>query len=645
MQKKNEKKENKNKKNKIYTPNEKPVTLRDKVFGAMLLIVIGIMPIVVRHTHVMSAPELTALIGWETRPDFFAFYKGWALGIPAIIMAFYAISDWLITGLSKNKIIDMIKPPPIAAACVFLFMALVSTIFSSYRHTSWFGAVERGEGMFTLLAYFIVFFSAMYFAKTDKHVKTIMYGLAFSSIIMGLIGFSQFVGRDFFATTLGGWFVFGTWGDIPSQSLAHAYGTLYNSNTFGIYTAMTAPILLACALVYNGRKWVRAIFLAGGVLMLIGVMGSGSVGGLIGTATAVAVTVVTVVCRFFYQKRQRKHDNTQDEMHISTRSTFTWVVSGVVLVALMVGLFAVPMVNQRLHFLLGRVQHAMRREVVPTYNYIVEDNHLTVQWHDNEIFTLILSGAQPNGIQWDLYDAAGHPIPQASQEVVDVSVDGGNITSFAYNIPGHRNLTLINYEHFVVVHNLVMLLHEGRIHALNANNNDFIDLTVPIPAIGFTGNETWGSGRGHIWSRTIPLMPRRTIIGSGPDTYALIFPQHDVIGKMRFHASPYIPLGMAHNVYMQTWVTTGGVSALALIFLFGYYLLTTFISVVRSRMREGVFVFGLRFGLLAGISAFCVSALATDSTIGSSGVFYLLLGLGCGVNVMVNKIYQAEPVN
>jgi len=185
-----------------------------------------------------------------------------------------------------------------------------------------------------------------------------------------------------------------------------------------------------------------------------------------------------------------------------------------------------------------------------------------------------------------------------------------------------------------------MLRHEGRVHAL-APNADMIDLAVPVAARGFYGNETWGSSRGHIWSRTFPLMPSTAIIGTGPDTYTLVFPQHDFLGKLSFHLQPYIPIDKAHNLYLQTWVTTGGISALALIFLFGYYLLTSFVSIVRSRMEEGMFVFGLRFGLLCGIAAFCISALATDSTIGSSGVFYLLLGLGFGVNKLVDGLKAA----
>ena len=635
---------------KTFTPSEKPETLRDKVFSVMLLIVVAIMPLIVRHTVVSAAPELTALLGWTQADDFFAHYKGWVLGIAALIMAFYAIADWVIGGATRSKFVAFIKYPPIAAACLFLLMALVSTIFSSYRHTSWNGSVERGEGLFILFAYFIVFFAAMHHVRKDRHAKLLMYGLAFSSIIMGLIGLSQLVGRDFFTTPLGSRLVMGTWEHGVNQRFVRAYGTIYNPNPFGKYTAMVAPILFACALAYDGRKWVRAVFLTGGMLMLIGVVASVSVGGLVGIVAAVMVTAFALACRFFYQLRLRGKESKEGESEPSGyRNIIAWFISGSVLIAMLVGLFFVPTINREVRFLFGRLEHALQREPVPTYYYVFDGNRLTVSWQDEEKFTFVLLEEEygPDNIRWRLYDASGQLIPLANR-----TQQSPEIATYEYRIPGHRRIEIHRWEdeevsqHIGVVtmiHRLGVVLYDGRIHAV-APNLQLIDVSIPVPAIGFYGNETWGSSRGHIWSRTIPLMPAHAIIGSGPDTYTFAFPQHDVIGKMRFHEHPQIPIDKAHNLFLQTWITTGGISALALIFLFGYYIFTTFMSIVRSRMKEGNFIFCLQIGLLAGVSAFCVAAMSTDSTIGSSGVFYLLLGLGFGVNLMVENAYkEAEP--
>jgi len=262
-----------------------------------------------------------------------------------------------------------------------------------------------------------------------------------------------------------------------------------------------------------------------------------------------------------------------------------------------------------------------------------------VVYRDNKIFSVILSTEGVEEGSSRVYDASGQLVPLANR-IQPTTVEGEEMPwpiTNVYYIPGYGSEHIYYSQHFVYVRGIAFQARGGRVHA-TAINGDLIDLAIPTPSIGFEGRELWGSYRGFIWSRTFPLMPARTIIGSGPDTYTFVFPQNDLIGKLRFMEAPYTTVDKAHNIYLQTWITTGGISALALIFLFGYYILTSFMSILRSHMEEGIFLFGLRFGLLAGISAFCVSAMATDSTIGSSGVFYVMLGLGYGINYIVKRV-------
>jgi len=373
-------------------------------------------------------------------------------------------------------------------------------------------------------------------------------------------------------------------------------------------------------------------------------------GGLIGISAAVGTALVTFICRQVYQFSKREKDPATTA---APRRTLVWVGGGIVIVAMLVGLYFVPLVNQRFTFLMGRIERTIRAEAVPTYNFIADGDRLTVQWNDEDVFTLRLDalteevgifGLIPNREPLTIYGTSGQAIPVYSR-TLPTHEEGEEPErwpiTYTFNVPGyHRPVRVLRGGGVVEFRDMRLIFQAGRIYAI-AHNNDLIDLEEPVSAWGFYGRETWGSSRGFIWSRTFPLMPARTIIGGGPDTYTMIFPQNDILGKASFiHEGPYTPVDKAHNIYMQTWITTGGISALALIFLFGYYLFTTFIALVRSRIEEGAYLFGLQFGLLVGISAFCVSAFATDSTIGSSGVFYLLLGLGYGVNMLVAKVYD-----
>ena len=637
-------------------PKKKPKTtaaaknitpVKDRVFGICLLLVLAIMPLVVRLAIVRVPPELTALFGMQINADFFAYYKGWVLGLAATAIFLYCLFDMLVGGYEKFDFKALIKSPPVVAAGVFLFMALVSAIFSRYRFTAWRGTADRGEGMFILLAYFIVFFAAMAHVRESKHAKLLMYGLAFSSIIMGAIGLGQFIGNDFFATSFAARLVIPTRlaerlaeqnGEIVlSPRFRIANGTLYNPNTFGKYTVMIAPILLACAVAYDGMKWVKLVFLAGGGLMLVGILGSRSLGGFIGFGASMTVLVVTLISRFVYQMLQRR--KLEEPEPITGRKIAAWVAGIAVTAMLVLGAYHfVPQISDRVAIIRARFETAMRAEAAPVQRFVADGNRLTSYLDDDIRFSLVLTELHSpddeltRRFSQQIYDGTGQPVPYRSREEGTGEAAPWPIV-YTYSVPGYRRITIQQIPMGIMFEGIGLTYHNGGIYALQPND-DITDINVP--SIGFAGRERWGSSRGYIWSRTLPLMPSRTIIGPGPDTYSHVFPR-DVFGKRLAFRNPYQHVDKAHNIYLQTWVTTGGITALALIFLFGHYLLTTFVSLIRTGKKEGTFLHGLRFGLLAGISAYCVAAMATDSTIGSTGVFFVLLGLGYGVNIIVKR--------
>jgi len=671
-------------KRKIKTPAPQKASInnemiiRDWIYAGLLLVVIAIMPLVVRYADMPAPPELFAMYVRSFYPDYFAHYKSWALGLAAVAIAFYGLTEWAISGNTKLgfhvllsrwfkdendevTLKSVLKAPPIIAAGVFLLFALISALFSNYRFTSWRGTVERSEGMLAFLAYFTVWLAAMLYVRGTKHAKVLMYGLAFSSIIMGLIGLSQFLERDFFMTAFGqrillmgmtpqdADFIRGAGG--ISSPFVMAYGTLYNPNTFGKYTAMVAPILLAAALAFDeGFGWkailVRVGFFLGGVLMLIGVFGSRSLGGFIGLGAALGIIILAVICRLIYQVKVRIKDQTDENaptQPAQKRRTVTWVLGGLIVILLGVGLYFIPPVNQRIDLAMTRFNEALRGEVRPMDTVNFADDRFSMVIDGQEQFTVVVSESEVTGPedspwQWQVYDATGQQVPLYSR--VD-SDDEFVAPIYTYHVPGYGTLRIQDFLGFFTYRDIAMVFEHGRIFGINPDESRK-DLSVPVPSVGFYGREHWGSNRGYIWSRTIPLMPSRAIIGSGPDTFTLVFPQHDMISKMVLFDSPRIPVDKAHNVYLQAWVTTGGVSALALMFLFAFYIITTFISLVKSKIEEGTFLFGLRFGLMAGISAFSVAAMSTDSTIGSSGVFYVLLGLGYGLNLLAKRMAKAD---
>jgi hypothetical protein len=221
---------------------------------------------------------------------------------------------------------------------------------------------------------------------------------------------------------------------------------------------------------------------------------------------------------------------------------------------------------------------------------------------------------------------------------------GDNVFHYAFDVPGYTEIILTRWENpqsaFFQYRRAMLVNIENEIRGFTRTGT-LIDLSEPIPHLGFHGRHHWGSGRGYIFSRSFPLLPRYWFIGSGPDSFVNVFPQYDVIGKMQSLGDPNQVNDKAHNLYMQTWITKGGIAALALMFLFGHYLLTTFLSLVRGKAASR-FIYGLQLGLLASVGAFCAASMGTDSTIGSTGVFFVLLGLGYGVNAYTHTLRQTS---
>jgi len=605
--------------------------------GAMLAVVTGIMPLVMRFVRRPLPPELTQIYqamfpdGYSN--DVFSYWKGRFVIAPAIVIVFCCVIDWVMRKRAPD-FKAFFKRPPVVISLIYLAFVIISALASPYTYTSWFGTIDRSEGAFIWLAYFTVFFAAMCFVRELHHTKFILCGLIFSSVIMGAIGVSQLIGRDFFGTQLAGWLVtVGTPADGISTIFTIAHGTLFNPNTFGKYTAMLAPILLLGAFAYDGKKIINLLLLLAGGLMLVGVFASNSIGGLVGIATAIGVLAITYICGLIRGRKLVEKGGAFSSKQFA-------LAAGGVAAALALSILFIPPLNSRASVLFNRVANAARAGT-DTYiwpNYFFEGNTMTVYHGQNRMVHLTI---QRYAESWlTVHDGDEMEVPYTERLV---SSDPWDPLFFRYvfDVPGYRVITIDRFPQYFIYYHVadrtpfLLTFRDERIFGLDFAGN-FIDLAEDIPAFGFRGRGSWGSARGYIWSRSFPLMPSRTLIGSGPDTFINVFPQHDIVAKQRYFRNPYIIIDKAHNLFIQTWITTGGISAIALFALFGFYIFTTFWSLVKTK-NEPTFSYGLRLGLLAGISAFCVSSMATDSTIGSTGVFFVLLGLGYGMNAIAAK--------
>lgn len=350
--------------------------------------------------------------------------------------------------------------------------------------------------------------------------------------------------------------------------------------------------------------------------MLVGVVASRSVGGLIGAAAAVLAVIVTLGLRWILMQKRGG---------ISRAILVPLAVA--LAVAVGAGFMLRGYIYENLSFTMGRIAAIFEppdMSHLPEFNF--EGATLSISIGENAYSLTFPQEGTPELVSGGLSIAPEiSDITPPGQEETNISV-----YRFTYYVPGFGHIEVDRQGPLYHHRGIFLALEDQRLFMVDLRREMMIDPAVPIPSWGFQGWETWGSNRGHIFSRSIPLLPQSLIIGSGSDTFLLRFPTHDIIGNARYHGFPYMLVDKAHNLYLQTALTTGMISALALIALFAYFISTSFYSLIKSPTTQKSFY--LRLGILASVSAFSVSSLSTDSTVSSTPMFWIILGMGYAIN-------------
>lgn len=146
-----------------------------------------------------------------------------------------------------------------------------------------------------------------------------------------------------------------------------------------------------------------------------------------------------------------------------------------------------------------------------------------------------------------------------------------------------------------------------------------------VSAVDFHGYEYLGSGRLYIWSRVLPMLKRYIFFGSGPDTFAEVYPQNDYVGKIIYADNPGRVIEGAHNAYLMHWVQTGLLSLIALLVFYGIFMKKCFRyyrDCGLDTMRDK-----LGFGCFLGCIGYLVCSFFSDSTLYTTPIFYVFAGI------------------
>lgn len=570
------------------------------IWALPLLVVLGILPLIM---YVKVGPlegTLSILLGAQKQyVDFFCYYK-------MLILLICVVIAWIGFIVQKGRLLDNWKAVYIALA-VYALAAVISTLNSEYSQVAVWGFPDRWEGIFTVLAYLSLVVLAAKLLSEARLIRWAFIFLFIGGSIVFIIGTLQYFVVDPFALPAVQKLV------IPSEfhaGVGHikarfsdgiCYGTLYNPNYVGVFSAMLFIVSLILLIFRADGKQSRVnvcLFLLTIILGALLFM-SKSRTGLISISVTLALMLALFVPVWLH--------NWKKLSLLVLCICLTYVLVNLSVIGSMFNKASdMGTVSQK------TVQANSEPQITKIYTFGKGVRFVT----DKGIVQL-----EPKGDSIAITDGK-EPIKLVNDNINKCLVlDDQRFKGF--HIQGRDTYLRVmsgNYD-------LYFLVTPEQIFNIN-NKGETILLSGEIPHWGFTGNEKAFGGRAYVWSRTFPMLKDTFFVGYGPDTFELYYPYHDYVGKVQAGLNSTRRIEKPHNQYLQTAVNTGVISMLAFIAAVGIYLLSS-LSLFRRQMEHAenpYFLYGM--ACIGAVISYSISALANDSIVAVAPIFWVIMGIG-----------------
>ena len=525
------------------------------------------------------------LLNTQSYDDYYSLIKMLCL-LLATILLFIIFAHKRDTEKQIHKSLLLLIP---YVACI-----LLSVIYSDYKISSAFGIVDHYEGALTQLCYCFVLVFFYYLVDNTSIVITIFKMLCIGSFIVALIGLLQFIGI------------------LYTERPYEISSTIGNSNYVGTYAALLVPITFALILIETDKikKVLNIIIYFGAAFFLL--VGSQSRAGYIAFAVT---TLLFLILMWGELKKQLKW-------------FFATVFYGVIIFILM-STYSNGVIWNEVQSLNPLKQEVHKGKLI-FEDVIIYGTNVEVKtnkWilnleYTNEGFIFYNEDMQHIPHKKDNNAIDIHFLQEPYQEISVREIKNEDYTWIMLEVEGK------DIEFVYVNDKLKVVGFNGKVTDIEA-----------AESFGFTGKESFASGRGYIWSRSIPLLKKAIFIGYGPDTFIYIFPQNDIVGKLNYGAIWAI-ISKPHNWYLQIALGYGVLSLICILALIIWLLVNALMFIYRnvktltpSAKVEGVSVkYSDRriivSAIILSVAGYCITGVFNDSIVAVSPIFWMLLGMG-----------------
>lgn len=589
------------------------------------IIMMAVIPLLIRaKRYYIGLEQFPWFQNERERVELFLVIKQQAIITMAVIM-FLIISYYFINAFLSNqsKYSDgFLKENgswrwerafyPLAA---YMLLAILSTVFSPNAAYGYRGAHEQFESLFVLLAYGIMVVYTYWTLTTEKKVKALEIGFLVGVSLLCGLGLLQITGNDLFRTTFGARLI------LPKQffessggrlsftfGLNHVYLSLYNPNYVGMYVSLVIPVIASLFITNRNPKmriWY-GLLIAGLLLCLIGS----------GSKTAFVTLIFSALLLLIFFRRKLLQNK------IITVIGLAMAVAFVVGVVLFMGNSFFDRLKASLQFT-GNPEHAL--------SALTTEGEKIALTYKGESAELVADSTADGGFRLQT--------PQG-QEIESIYFD--EVQAYRFNNSAFAEIPLlitdrsdeqteIQWQIAGIAWDFVYRENQFFYKTPVGKEDQLVD---NIEKGLFQNQESFATHRGYIWSRTFPLLKKYIFLGSGADTFTLVFPQNDYLGKSHNNFHNTI-ITKPHNLYLQIAVQTGVLSMFAVLAFYFLY----FIAGIKLYWKNNFESYFSKVGaaVFIGTIGYMVSSVFNDSTITVAPVFWVLMGIGFAMNHQVKK--------
>lgn len=596
-----------------------------RILWIPVIVLLAVIPLLVKLSAVSTNEAVERIMQSSVYGDFFSQCKSVGIMIACIVILILLFLFFDKKWIKKDKWIVGYS----LAIGSFLLISLLSASFSEYKDVAFWGMPDRAEGLVIIACYILMFFYSIYIFRKSSDYKYIIISLSILTVVLTVLGIFQYFGNDLLMNNkfLNKLILSDQYAHLADSMKAEyesgkVYGTLYHYNYMGSFGAMVVPIFATLTLFMKGYK-KKIAFGFVSICSLFLLLGSTSRAGLVGLAISILFALI-----LFGKVIIRKWKLT--------------VPVVVVLGCILLGFNAatggtifqrIPtLMNDALGIFMPADESFDYKDHIPVKEITSQDGKTIVEMQQGSLVFgcaeggLIITDENGEGIQIEVQDEIG-TISDPRFSELQIRFIGLNEESKT------ADGMILKYN---ARECFILSIDQAQESVTLIDNYTYEPLTLEeAPYWGFEGKERLGSARGYIWSRSLPMLKETILLGKGPDTFALEFPQNDRLAKWWAYETPNMLVDKPHNLYLQIALNEGGLALIAFIVLIVTYIIDSLRLYGLKRYYERKEVIGIATTL--GVVGYLGAGIFNDSAISVAPIFWILLGVGVAINYMNRK--------